>query len=101
MKAISEESARIGKRGREAIGKVPVFGLLKRSGKVYAQVIIDAQTDMLMSVILEKVVPDSIIYTDGFGTYNALDVSKFKYYRINHSKNFARKHNHIDGIENF
>jgi hypothetical protein len=28
-------------------------------------------------------------------------VSEFKHYRINHSKLFARKHNHINGIENF
>jgi transposase len=30
-----------------------------------------------------------------------LDVSEFKHYRINHSKLFADKHNHINGIENF
>ncbi len=33
---------RKGKRGRGAAGKVPVFGLLKRSGKVFT-VIIDSQ----------------------------------------------------------
>ena len=30
-----------------------------------------------------------------------LDVSAFKYFRINHSELFANKQNHIDGIENF
>ena len=30
---------RKGKRGRGAAGKVPVFGLLKRNGKVYAAMI--------------------------------------------------------------
>jgi transposase len=30
-----------------------------------------------------------------------LDVSAFKHYRINHSKLFADRHNHINGIENF
>ena len=33
--------------------------------------------------------------------YNALDVSEFKHYRINHSKLFAQNQNHINGIENF
>jgi len=47
------------------------------------------------------VVPDSIVYTDYWRSYNALDVSEFKHYRINHSKLFAHKHNHINGIENF
>ncbi|AJJ48320.1 putative transposase [Francisella tularensis subsp. novicida] len=50
---------------------------------------------------IEKVKPDSIVYTDTFRSYNALDVSEFKHYRINHSKLFAKKHNHINGIENF
>ena len=30
-----------------------------------------------------------------------LDVLEFKHYRINHSKLFADKKNHINGIENF
>ncbi|MAP24559.1 MAG: IS1595 family transposase, partial [Rickettsiales bacterium] len=30
-----------------------------------------------------------------------LDVTDFKHYRINHSKLFADKRNHINGIENF
>lgn len=30
-----------------------------------------------------------------------LDVSEFKHYKINHSKLFAKKYNHINGIENF
>jgi transposase len=29
---------RIGKRGRGAAGKIPVFGLLKRGGRVYVKV---------------------------------------------------------------
>jgi len=34
---------RKGKRGRGAAGKVPVFGLLKRNGKVYTVVIPDTK----------------------------------------------------------
>jgi transposase len=92
---------RKGKRGRGASGKVPVFGLLKRNGRVYTVVIPDAKSDTLLPIIREKVKPDSIVYTDTFRSYNALDVSEFKHYRINHSKLFAKKHNHINGIENF
>ncbi len=33
--------------------------------------------------------------------YNVLDVSDFPHRRINHSKLFVDKHNHINGIENF
>lgn len=92
---------RKGKRGRGAAGKVPVFGLLKRNGKVYTVVIADAKSKTLLPLIQEKVCPDSIVYTDSFKSYNALDVSEFKHFRINHSELFADAANHINGIENF
>lgn len=92
---------RKGKRGRGAAGKVPVFGLLKRGGKVFAEIIPDAKSKTLIPIIKEKVVPDSIVYTDALPSYNALDVSEFKHVRINHSKLFAENRNHINGIENF
>jgi len=92
---------RKGKRGRGAAGKVAVFGLLKRGGKVYAAIIANAKTATLLPIIEEKVTPDSIVYTDTFRSYNALDVSDFHHRRINHSELFADKQNHINGIENF
>ena len=92
---------RKGKRGRGAPGKVPVFGLLKRAGKVYAVVIPNAQAQTLLPIIRGRVRPDSIVYTDTFRSYNALDVSEFKHYRINHSDGFVDQQQHINGIENF
>ena len=92
---------RKGKRGRGAAGKVPVFGILKHGGKVYTQIIPDAASKTLMPIIRDKIQPDSIVYSDCWRGYNVLDVSEFKHYRINHSKLFANKHNHINGIENF
>ncbi|MDB4837335.1 IS1595 family transposase [Marinomonas sp.] len=90
-----------GKRGRGAAGKVPVFGLLRRNGKVYTVVIPDANTEALILIVREKINPDSIVYTDTWRSYNVLDLSEFKHYRINHSKLFANKTNHINGVENF
>jgi transposase len=93
---------RKGKRGRGASGKVVVFGLLKRGGRVYTKIITDTKANTLMPIIRDKVVPDSIVYTDCYKSYNALDVSEFHHFRINHSTHFAeQKFNHINGIENF
>ena len=92
---------RKGMRGRGAAGKIAVFGLLKRGGKVYTAIIPNAKTQTLMPIIEEHVRPDSIVYTDTFRSYNALDVSSFRHVRINHSELFADKENHIHGIENF
>ena len=92
---------RKGKRGRGAAGKVAVFGLLKRGGKVFTAIIPNAKTETLLPIIQQRVRPDSIVYTDTFRAYNALDVSDFHHMRINHSALFADKQNHINGIENF
>ena len=40
-----------GKRGRGSAGKVPVFGLLKRGGEVYTQIIKGAKSTTLMPII--------------------------------------------------
>ena len=74
---------------------------MKRGGKVYAKVIPDVKGKTLKAILENKIVPDSIVYSDTFGSYNVLDVSAFKHYRINHAKLFADRHSHINGIENF
>ncbi|WP_392423248.1 IS1595 family transposase [Eikenella halliae] len=97
---------RKGRRGRGAARKVVVFGILKRNGRVYTVVVDNAKSDTLMPVIKQKIMPDSIVYTGSLSSYDKLDVSGFIHcgfihYRINHSKEFADRQNHINGIENF
>jgi transposase len=93
---------RKGKRGRGAAGKVAVFGLLKRRGRVFAAVIDDAKSATLLGIIREKVKPDSIVTSDTFRSYDILDVSEFHHERVNHSEEYVnRRGNHINGIENF
>jgi transposase len=90
-----------GKRGRGAAGKVRVFGLLKRGGKVYTKSITDAYSATLFPIIERKVLPDIIVYSDCWRVNNVLDVSYFRHFKINHSKLFADKANHIKRNENF
>jgi len=92
---------RKGKRGRGAAGKVAVLGILRRHGKVYTAVLDDTRTSTLMPIISRKIKPDSVVYTDSYSVYNALDVSLFHHHRVNHSTHFAEGKNHINGIENF
>ena len=82
-------------------GKIAVFGLLKRGVKVYTAIFPNAKTETLLPIIKEKIQPESVVYTDTFKSYNALDVSDFHHRRINHSTLFAEERNHINGIENF
>lgn len=48
-----------------------------------------------MQIIRKRVVPDRIVYTDGYNSYDVLDVSEFKHYRINHSEKFVEKNHTI------
>jgi transposase len=91
-----------GKRGRGALGKVPVIGLLKRNGKVFTQIIENCKRHELMPVIKGKVIEESTIYTDGWKSYDGLVLNGYKHYRIHHHENeFARGKNHVNGIESF
>jgi transposase len=51
---------RKGKRGRGTVGKVAVFGMFKRGGKVYVKIVPDTKTATLMPIITRKIAPDSI-----------------------------------------
>ena len=89
-------------RGRSVKQKVPVFGILKRNGKVYTQIVPDVSRATLMKIVRTKVVPESVIYTDSWKSYDGLIIDGYKHYRINHHKEFTRgKRNHINGIESF
>ena len=74
-----------------------MFGLLKLRGKVYAEVIAVAKSTTLLPIIERKIVPDSIVYSDCWRSYNMSDVSEFKNFSINYSKLFADKKNTSTG----
>ena len=95
-----------GLRGRGAGKKIIVFGLLKRGGKVYTQIIPNATRDTLRQTLQARVEPDSTIYSDGWRSYDGLvDWGYKKHYRVNHGNNEfvnpQNPQNHINGIENF
>lgn len=92
---------RIGKLGRGFADKILVFCLLKRGGKVYAKIILDASRATLIPIIKRKVVPDSIVYSDCWRGCNVLDVLDFHHFCVNYSKLFADRQNHINGTEIF
>jgi transposase len=77
------------------------FGILKRKGKVYTEIVDDTRSRTLMPVIERKIALDSIVYTGSYRSYSALDASGFHHHRINQSQQSGDGKNHIDGIENF
>ena len=93
-----------GKRGRGAGKKTPVFGMLKRNGQVYTQVVKNCSANELLPILSDlSDLSQSTIYSDTWKAYDGLvDYGAKAHYRVKHFKNeFALGRNHINGIENF
>ena len=92
-----------GKRGRGAGGKIIVFGLLKRAGSVYTQIVPSAQRAELMPIIRRVVASGSEIYSDGWRSYGALAIYGYNHKKVKHDENeFAREDGtHINGVESY
>ena len=93
-----------GKRGRGAGGKTIVFGLYKRGGKVYTEIVPDVKKKTLQALIRGRVDLDSVIHTDGWIAYDGLvDLGYEKHFRVQHGNDEFSKGNgqHINGIESF
>lgn len=61
-----------GERRRGAYGKTIVFGLLKRHGKVYTEIVPDCSRATLQGIIRGRVEPDTVIHSDGWRGYDGL-----------------------------
>lgn len=68
------------KRGRGAAGKTPVFGILKRDGKVYVNIVKNCSRGQLLPIIEGKVLEESTIYSDGWRTYDGLILNGYDHY---------------------
>lgn len=92
-----------GKRGRGAFGKTIVFGIFKRNGKVYTEIVPDCARQTLQAIIRGRVSVESIVHSDMWRGYNGLvDVGYPKHFRVNHSANeFSNIDSNINGIESF
>jgi len=92
-----------GKRGRGAGLKTAVFGIYERGGRVYTEIVPDCSWKWLKSVIHGKIPLDSVVHSDGWKAYDGLvDLGYKRHFRVRHGANeFARGHNHINGIESF
>jgi transposase-like protein len=91
-----------GKRGRGAENKHIVFGIFKRNGKVYTEIVKNVKAKTLQAIIKGRVDLQSIVYTDGFRAYDSIvHLGYQKHYRIYHQDNYALGDVHINGIEGF
>ena len=84
-----------------AAGKVPVLGILERSGNIEEEVATDVQGETLRELAIKKLKRGSLIYTDKSWSYNGLVSYGFKHRRIGHGKRFANGKVYTKGKEGF
>ena len=77
-----------GKKGRGAAGKTPVFGLLKRGGKVHVQIVENCSKAELMPIIKGQILEGSTVHTDGWKAYDGLILNGYQHYRVYHCLKF-------------
>lgn len=87
-------------RGRGAVGKRIIHGLLERNGEVRANVIDAVEPGEIHPIIVSNVEMGANLYTDEHAAYGGLD-RYFVREAINHAEAYVRGLVHTNGIENF
>jgi transposase len=92
------------KRGRPGKDshKVPVAGVVQRGGKVAALVTKDTKKKTLMPIVEEKVLPETMVYTDEYRPYEDLEKRGYRHERIPHAeKVYVMGNVHTNTIDGF
>ncbi len=91
-------------RGRpsEDSHKIPVFGMVERSGRVAAVTVQNVKTKTLMPHVRKRVLPSSVVYTDELKSYDGLNRSGYQHHRIHHTEQvYVSGTVHTNTIEGF
>jgi transposase len=93
---------RKGKGRRYTGNKTTVMGIVKRGGAFIGKVLPDNKADSLIPVVMEKVLPGSIVNTDQLTAYKVLPELGYHHVSVNHSVHqWAIGAHHTNRIEGF
>jgi transposase-like protein len=90
------------KRGRGTT-KTPVFGILCRSGKVWAEVVPDVEAKTLIPLINTRVKRGSTVFSDTWKSYTGIAAKGYVHRLVDHGKGGYSNGGgtHINGLEGF
>ena len=94
----AERSKKI--KGRGAVGKTIVQGVLQRGGMVIAGVVSNAKRKTLQPNVRAVVGEGSKVYTDALRSYEGLE-DEYLHETVDHAKEYVRGDVHTNGMENF
>lgn len=93
---------RAGLRGRGALGKTPVIGVVERRGEVRATVAVNVTADTAIGHIRKNVETTAQVITDELPVYNMAGKFGFTHKRVNHSAGeYVSGRIHTNTIEGF
>lgn len=87
-------------RGRGAVGKTIVMGILERKGEVRTQVIPDTSKDTLLPIIAQNVEQGASVNTDANPSYEELRAA-YVHGVVDHAVEYVNGTIHTNGIENY
>ncbi len=87
-------------RGRGAVGKAIVQGLLERGGEIRTTIVASTDDETLASNVRRNVAFRSNVYTDAAPAYNTLCFHYFHKW-VDHVRNYVAGACHTNGLENF
>lgn len=99
-----KEKEIFGKESKRGLGttKQPVFGILCRSGKVYAELVDKTEAKDLIPIITKRVKSGSRVCSDTYNSYTGLAAKGYVHRTVVHKeKEYVKGKNHINGLEGF
>lgn len=90
------------KKGR-GTSKTPVFGILCREGKVWAEVVPDIEAETLLSLLTKRVKRGSVVCSDTWSSYTGVAAKGYVHRLVRHTDGQYSDHrgSHINGLEGF
>lgn len=90
-------------KGRRYVGnKTTVMGIVKRGGEFKGEVVPNNKADTLIPIVMDKVLPGSIINTDTLSAYQCLNSLGYHHVALNHTdEQWAIGVHHTNRIEGF
>jgi transposase len=90
-----------GRRIESCKTKFPVFGILERKGLVKVEPLQDLSAEAVLNLTVKTVRRGSIVYTDKWGSYDALMFCGYKHFTVDYGRRFSRSDVHINGVDGF
>ena len=87
-------------KGRGAVGKTAVQGILKRGGEVRTFVVSSTESTVLQGNVGRHVEQGSFVYTDAALGYSGL-AARYIHATVDHVREYVRGRVHTNGLENF